>query len=271
MQMKIGCCTNMAYYDALVCSGYNSISLPARDVVSWDQETLVQYAGKLADGPLERISLNNFCGPEIRLNGRDYDADALYTYMVKLSRRAQLLGFRYIGIGAPGSRSLRHGDDREIAWGQMKRSLSILCKVTEQYNVEVLLESVSSLECNFITTTREALKLIRELALPNLHLVYDIFHEAAEDQPLDVINEAAQEIRVVHIAQQINGKRAYLEEAHIPTYRKYWDALKAAGYSGEWNLEALEGDPQVGIPQSLRIMNQIEQETISVFCVNRKW
>lgn len=257
--MKIGCCIDISRYDELVACGYESIALAAKDVAGWDEETLAAAEKKLKAGPLKTISLNNFCTPELPLNGRDFDIWKVFDYTMRVCRNGSRLGFRYIGIGAPKSRSLAEGDDPAVCREQFKQALKIMCQVAGNYGMEVLMESVCSLECNFITTTREAMELLRELKMENLHLVYDIYHEYMEKQPLSVIGEAGSEIRVVHIAQDVNGKRAYLDEAHMDEYRAYWNALQAIGYEGEWNMECFVGEVSEELPRSMDIMRRIKE------------
>lgn len=257
--MKIGCCIDISHYDTLVRCGYDSITLAAKDVANWDEATLSSVRKKLSEGPLKTISLNSFCTDALQLNGGRFDPQEIRDYTERVCKNGKFLGFRYIGIGAPGSRSLLPSDDAAVCRKQFLQALTDMCHVAEKYDMEILLESVCSLECNFITTTREALAILRELNLKNLHLVYDIYHEHMEKQPLSVIKEAGSEIRVVHIAQDLNKKRAYLDPAYTDEYRQYWDALAEIGYTGEWNLESFVGDPEEELPKSMAILTQIKE------------
>lgn len=255
--MIIGCCIDISRYDELVQNGYESIALAAKDVAAWDDQTLQAVKEKLVSGSLKTISLNSFCTADLKLNGHDYVPEKLRDYMERVASRAKMLGFRYIGIGAPASRNLQPHDDVQACRSQFREAMEILCSVAEKYGIEVLLESVCKIECNFITTTKEALYLIREWNLPNLHLVYDIYHEYMEHQTLDVIREAENEIRVVHIAQNKNNQRAYLDWAYLDEYQRYRDALADVGYDGEWNLEAFVGDPEIELQKSIEVIRQI--------------
>lgn len=255
--MKIGCCIDISWYDQLVNLGYDSISLAAKDIVSWDETTFLKAKERIKRGPLKTISLNSFCTADLRLNGRGFDLNRIEEYTDLVCRRGKELGFRYIGIGAPQSRNVRESENREVSKEQFLKALRCMCQTAEQYEMEILLEAVCSVECNFITTTWEALDLIQKAGFERVHLVYDIYHEYMERQPLSVIKEAANEIKVVHIAQNINGYRAYLLDEYLNQYRAYWNALKEIGYTGEWNLECFAGDPAVELSNSLNIMKEL--------------
>lgn len=257
--MKLGCCIDLSYYDQLVACGYDSIALAAKDVASWSEEEFSHARAVLAQGKLETISLNSFCTPQLRLNGSGFDPEQLAAYTQRVCSRGSALGFRYVGVGAPASRNVAPVEDPRRCMEQFRQAMAIVCQEAEKYGMEILLESVCSLEGNFLTTTAQALALVQELAIPNLHLVYDIYHEAMENQSLDIIAQCAQEIRVVHIAQDVKGSRAYLDPAQADQYRAYWQALKAAGYTGEWNLEAFVGDPEKMLPESMQILQEIQK------------
>lgn len=257
--MKIGCCIDISWYDTLVACGYESITLAAKDVAVWDEDTFQSAKKKLTEGKLKTISLNSFCTPELRLNGKDFDPEKLTKYTELVCKRGSELGYRYVGIGAPGSRNLGLEDNLDRCRAQFMQALGIMCREAAKFGMEILLESVCSVECNFITTTREALAIVRELGLPNLHLVYDVYHEYMENQSLDVIYEARDEIRAVHIAQNANNKRAYLDDAHLEEYTAYWNALQKIGYTDEWNLESFVGAPEEMLPRSMQIMNKLKE------------
>lgn len=258
--MKIGCCIDLSHYDTLAALGYETIALPAKDVAAWDEQAFEAAKGKLQAGPLQTVSLNSFCTPALRLNGAGYDPKKLEAYMQALSARANGLGYRYIGIGAPQSRNVSAGQDRRRALDEMREAFEILCDAAAPHGIEVLMESVCSVECNLVTTTREAAAFIQGARRSNLHLVYDVYHEAMEGQSVDVIRDVADEIRVVHIAQDVNhGQRAYLDEEHLAAYRPYWDMLTRVGYQGEWNIESFVGNVEAGLKNSMTVTKRLRK------------
>lgn len=255
--MEFGCCIGIAHYDQVLSAGYRSIALPGVELASMDDGAFQAALEKTRGGPLALHSVNSFCPPALRLTGADFDPSALEDYAHRLFARAARLGVRYVGVGAPASRSTRPGESREQAMDQLKLSLSLLCRVGREYGITVLLESVCSLECNLVTCTWEAADLVRELALPNLGLVYDIYHAHMMGEDPGYILEAADLIRVVHIAQDQGGKRLYLREEKMGEYLPYIQALCRAGYAGECNLEAFVGDIGQELPRSRDILQRL--------------
>lgn len=252
--MLIGCCTTIDRYDALRELGYQAIALAGRDVAAMDDQTFSQAAEAIKAGPLVMTSLNAFCPPSLHLNGPDADLRAVRDYTRRLCARAQAMGVQSIGVGSPASRSVPEGYPPEQAIAEFGRSLAEICEIAADDRMEVLLEPLARLECNCVNTTLEALELIHQLKLPNLHLLYDIYHACLMGEPLEWLELAAPEIRCAHISGAEGGEHTYLSPRCMKPLRPYVQALARSGYQGQLLLEAFSGDPERGPRQSLELL-----------------
>ena len=258
--MKVGCCISIAHYSEVAAAGYETITLPGVELAEMDGDAYRQARDTLRRGPLALHSINSFCPPSLRLTGADFSARQLEDYARRLFGRASELGAAYIGIGGPVSRSTRPGEDPVRALEELKNTLSLLCRLGREYGLSILLEAVCSLECNLVTYTHEAAGMVRELEEPNLGLVYDIYHAHMMHEDPAYVLEAADLIRVVHIAQDQGGKRIYLRESFMDEYLPYIRALHSAGYAGEVNMESFVGDVSQELPRSKAILDQLLAE-----------
>lgn len=257
--MMIGCCTSFDMAETLKEFHYDAITLAATDVVTWNREKTLQVRDQLREYGLKCNSMNSFCSGSLRLTGDGFSREAVRDYAKELAERAELLGIPYVGIGAPEARNLSRPEEKERAWEQFHQAMEEVCHVFSEYGMEALLESLCARACNFITTTEEALKFVKEAGIKNLHLVYDIYHEGVMNQSLDVIRKAAKEIKVVHIAQDSSSARYYLSEEHLEEYRKYWKVLEEIGFRGEFTIEAFEGDIRRGMEESMRVIHLLRE------------
>jgi sugar phosphate isomerase/epimerase len=255
--MIYSCCTSINNYDLLVKTGYNRIILSATDIALMDPDTFEQLSKTLANGPVKCRALNKFCTPDLVLCGEGFSIEAVTAYIRLLAGRAAQIGVRYIGIGASDSRNFRDGFPREIAAAQLKLSLTEISRVCSGYDIEALIEPVCDLECNNITTTDEALALIEELEISNLNIVFDTYHAfmmGEDDAPL---RRAMKYVKLVHIAQNIDGRRHYLRQENIDEYRVYTRALLENGYDDEISVEAFFGEPELELAGTLEIMKRL--------------
>ncbi len=254
--MILGCCIAFPHYDTVVKAGFDAITFAGTEISSWSDEEFEIVKKKVLAGPLKCLSVNSFCPGDIPFHGKDLDLDVIREYTDRLCKRASQLGCKYIGIGAGGNKRLLDGEDKVQAVREMDEVWKVLCSVAAKYDMDILMESITSLDTNYLTKAREAYALVKRLGIPNFHLVYDIYHDWADDQGPEVIAEIADEIRVVHLSNLEKGKRTYLVEKDIPLYKAYYDEIKKAGFEGEFNIECFEKDPDEKIVESYKIMKK---------------
>lgn len=257
--MLIGCCAPFEQAKLLSNLNYDTITLAASEVVTWSPEHVGTVKKILDTYGLRCNSLNSFCERSLCLTGAGVSKERIREYANKLAVPASQLGISYIGIGAPASRNVNELGEWGTAMEQFRGAMEEICEIFKKYGIEVLLESVCNRECNLITTVKEAFTFVQDAGLPNLHLVYDIYHEQVMNQPIQIIEEAAEEIRVVHIAEDCAESRYYLSRKCEQEYRKYWNALKKIGFQGEFTVEAFAGETAKGIEESRRVIRLIEK------------
>lgn len=257
--MLIGCCAPFEQAKLLSNLHYDTITLAASEVATWSCEEAGRVKETLDIYDLQCNSLNSFCESSLCLTGAGFSKERVREYANKLAVPASQLGISYIGIGAPASRNVNEPGERGMAMVQFHEAMEEICEIFKKYGIEVLLESVCNRECNFITTVKEAFAFVQEAGLPNLHLVYDIYHEQVMNQPIQVVEEAAEEIRVIHIAEDCAESRYYLSRKRAGEHRKYWNALKNIGFQGEFTVEAFVGGTVKGIEESRQVIRLIEE------------
>lgn len=252
--MEYSCCTSFENLDLVEQAGYDAIALPGWFVAGCDGDTFAKVCARLQASPLQCHSLNAFCPERIRLVGDGHDAQALREYTCVLAERAEKLGVRCVGIGSPNSRKLPEGYDAGRAMEQWETSLRVIAGVLAPYGIQALAEPLCTRECNWMNTTQQVLPVVRRLQLENLGMVFDIYHAFAMGEDDTALREAMPYVRLVHIAQSIDGQKHYLREGHDEDYRPYFRALRDGGYDGEFAVEATYDPLDEALPRSLAIM-----------------
>lgn len=247
----------MDYYDDLARLGYDYIELAGKAVAAMDERSFAAAAARVAAGPVACCGFNAYCPPEIVIAGPGWDLASARAYAGRLLPRAKALGARAVGIGAPASRTLPAGFDRTLARRQLADFLKATAEEADRCGVTLLLEAVCTRECNFVNTTAEALEIVRELALPNLFLVYDIYHAAVMGESPAQLAAIFPLLRHAHICRDEGGARTYLAAGEPQPYQPYVDALCALGYGGAICLEAFCGDVPAGAARSLEILREM--------------
>jgi len=256
--MKFGICATIADYETVKQAGYDAIALAGKDIAAMSDSDFKQACAVVSAGSLRLTNLYAFCTPPTILAGAGHDLQVLRQYTEKVFGRSKELGICYAGIGSPPSRVRPEGFPLEQMNAQMADSLKLLCEVGDKYGVEILLEAVcTQSNCSYITRTSEALEMISSLKLPNLNLVYDIYHAFMMGEGPEPILEAGSLIKVAHVSGNVGNVRGFLTETNSQEYYPYVQALKKIGYTGELNIEPNSGDitkeavPSLGILRSM--------------------
>lgn len=255
--MKFSCCTGLENLDHVKSAGYDRIILPGVELVEWTEEKLEYAVKRLKSSGLECRALNSFCSAGLRLCGPGVSFDKVSEYIAFLASRAQKLGVRYIGVGAPKSRAIPDGYNQKLAMEQWLRTIRILCAGCTPYGITILLEAVCSMEGNWMTTTQEALEVLEQAGAPNLQIVFDAYHACKMGEDPRLLYIAAKHIPLVHMAQDIMGQRHYLRWENFEEYKQYIHPLLCAGFDGEISVEAFYGGMQTHLHETLQIMKAL--------------
>ena len=254
--MLIGCCTTISHYPLLQQLGYSTISLAGKDLVSMSEEEFEAACSVIDGGTLQLCSINAAFPPTLRLNGAGLSLEALETYTRKLCERMERIGATALGVGSPNSRTLAPGFDEAEARAQFAQAMGLVCAVAKSHGITVCLEACCTLETNFINTTSQALKLVRQLDMENFRLVYDIYHAHMMGESVETLTEAYPYVQCVHICKPGQGKRYYPDAACVALYRPYLDELVRRGYGGELSIEAFDGDFSQGVAAAMEVLKE---------------
>ena len=260
--MIYSCCATMENYDKIKLAGYDRIILSAVEIISMDEITFLDTQNKIVNDSLKCLALNDFCSSDLKLCGPGFNIDTVRSYSRRLAKRSALLGIKNIGIGAPKSRFIPDDYSQDQALMELKESLKVICEEAAVYHLEILLEAVCSVECNFITTTNEAFDLVKSLHLENIHLVFDTYHAYKMKEDEVPLLRAIQEIKLVHVAQDIEQTRRYPQAGFQKDHQIYFDTLLKNGYEGEISVEATPLNKNGELKKSLHILKNLCGEPI---------
>jgi hydroxypyruvate isomerase len=255
--MIYSCCATMEQYDKIKSAGYDGIILSAVEINLMDEQTLLLTKYKLENGTLKCLALNDFCTSDLKLCGPGFNLESVRAYSRRLVERSSILGIENIGIGAPKSRYIPIGFSRDQAMEELKHSLQVISKEASAYNLDILLEAVCDVECNFITTTDEAFELVESLGIENIHLVFDTYHAFKMKEDEIPLLRAIHEVKLVHVAQDIQKTRRYPQEGFQDEHQVYFKALLNGGYDGEISVEASPINVNGELTETLHILKNL--------------
>ncbi len=252
--MQYCCCASFERFPLVKAAGYDRIAFPAAALAALREEAFAEICAAVDAGSLVCRSLNAFCPAEIKLVGPAYDPYILGRYAHQLAARAARIGVEYIGIGSPNSRILPPDFDRKIAMEQWESALRIIADALDHVGIGALAEPLCTLECNWMNTTDEVREVVQRLSLPNLGMVFDMYHAFVMQEDAAPLLRALPYVRLVHIAQFVDGEKHYLRPEHEADCATYFKVLREAGYCGEIAVEATYDAIEEAYPRSLSLL-----------------
>jgi sugar phosphate isomerase/epimerase len=232
----IGACNGLKDANLLIDAGFASAEEGVSNFLYMDLSE-AQFDSLLTVVPQPAIpvhALIYFLPGRLKSVGPEADHRGVLNYAEIVFRRAQKRGVGLVVFGSGGSRRIPDGFSYEKAWEQMRELCISLAPLAAQHDVTLVLESLNSKECNFITTLAEAGKMVEEVNHPNFRLLADLYHMKMENEGPESIQKYGSLIKHVHIAER-EGRTA--PGKHGEDFVPYFKALQETGYKGEISLE----------------------------------
>jgi sugar phosphate isomerase/epimerase len=167
-------------------------------------------------------------------------------------RRAAAVGARVMVFGSGGARRMPEGfTDEALAWRQLEDAARLAGETAAKYGVVIAMEPLFGRACNFFNGVDEGAAFVDRVAHPNVKLLADLFHMAAENEPLGHVADAGARLAHVHVATP-----ALPETGKGIAYdlRGYFSALRKASYDGRVSLEDNPGllrSPEAPRPRAM--------------------
>lgn len=224
--------------------GYDYIEPGLAKTLAMPDDERESQLRRMADAGIRIESMNWFLpGSDIRLTGPEVDEGRIQDFLERSLALADRLGTKVIVFGSPGARSYPDGFPREQAWQQLVTFLRTAGDVIEArgYGMQIGIEPLRKPESNIINTVAEAARLAREVSHPKIRIIVDFYHMAFENEDPDVVLGAKD--LIVHLQIADAAKRGFpTSDGGDPRYRRFFDNLRAIGFTGRISVEANSSD-----------------------------
>ncbi len=256
--IQIGICTDFSNWEQMQQYGYTYVEEGvSRFLMSTkSEEEFNKLLEEVADLPLPVKACNSFIPGNLKSVGPGAIHEEVLKFAETAFRRAQRAGVEVIVFGSGGSRSIPDGFSREKARIQFIELGRKMAPIAQKHNVTIVLEPLSTMECNFINSVEEGGEIVKEINHPNFQLLADLYHMKMENEGPESIVKYGKLIKHIHIAEK--------QDRAVPgtfneDFRPYFNALKKIRYKGKISIEARWKDFDSQIPVAIQtIKTQIK-------------
>ncbi len=202
-------------------------------------------------------AFNIFIPGELKVVGPNVDEAAVLSYVEKVMQRLSQTKTRVIVWGSGGSRSLPEGWDKKEAFKQIIAMGKKIAALGQKYNITVSMESLNTSECNFITSVKEALYVVKKVNHPNLRLTIDIYHMLKDNEDPKIIYKTKNYLFHVEIAER-EGRTA--PGVAGTDFKPYLLPMAKNGYANKIIIEAYYDDlSTIGKMTKTYLQNQLDE------------
>ncbi len=205
--------------------------------------------------PLPTPAANVLFPPDLKVTGPVVDFARMQRYAEKAFARAAAIRMHTIVFGSAGARMMPDGWSAARGFQQYVDAVRLIAPLAARHGVTIVVEALNRGECNLINTLDEGAAAAREVNLPNVKLVADIFHMLRNGESPDPITRHADLITHSHIAE--NTGRAE-PGVHGDDFRPFLKALRAAPACTRLTIECnwSTGDMQRGVGPAVKALRR---------------
>ncbi|MGB9975438.1 sugar phosphate isomerase/epimerase family protein [Thermovenabulum sp.] len=240
MKMKLSCFGSTKDIDDIAKAGYDCAELQIREIVELSDDEYKMALKRVKDSGITCEVFDNPVPLNISITSPEFDLNYWTEYLKKGAERTAKMGARYYVFGNGRSRSLPAEGDVKGAYEKLITFINILCDVTAEYNITVLLEPLSTSLSNFINSIPEAVKFIEEFGRYNLKTMCDMRYLLPMNRDVEDIANYEKYIKHIHVDNPLSN----FPQRFIPTlndgydYAPFINVLKKICYKEIISIEA---------------------------------
>ncbi|NLG84086.1 MAG: sugar phosphate isomerase/epimerase [Firmicutes bacterium] len=165
------------------------------------------------------------------------------------------LGGQIVVLGSPEQRRIPEGMHPEEGWRRAAETIAACAEAAAARGVFICLEALPRTQTNLLNTNAEVMKMVEEIAHPNVDMMLDVKSMCAEDiSVVENIRSCRGRFRHVH-ANDANLRGPGFGAVD---FRPIFAALVESGYDGYVSVEVFDvtPDPVTVAEESLRCMKR---------------
>lgn len=252
--MKIGACAPLERIELLEGLGYEQIELGVAYFATLDDQGVQEVKAMFDGRKLIVRSCNCMFPGTIAPLYKDEGLVETRAYLANVMPKLKEIGVTHAVFGSGGYRRMPEEISEEKRHQLICDLLVVMEAEARKNGITIVIEPLNQKETNVLNTAKEAMEYIRELELPNLKLLIDLYHFYCEGEPIERIREYGPYIKHVHIAEPT--RRDFLREGDEYDYAPFFQALRDIGYDGAVMLEGGHGDYDTGAAETYQVLKK---------------
>lgn len=253
--MEIGVCTSIDKLDLLDKLGYDRLELNIGAISEMNEAELEALKNQLNGRHIRVVSGNCMFHGSLPQVYQDENLEKIRGYFAMVMPKLKFLGITTAVFGSGWYRRMPEDMAQEERRQIILNLLTVMAAEAWKNGITVAVEPLNKKETNMLLTTEEVMGYIRELELPNLKLLVDLYHFYCEGEFLDRIYEYGPYIHHVHIVEPTH--RTFMRPGDAYDYAGFVKALADVGYDGALMFEGGGENYDAGIAETYPVLRSL--------------
>lgn len=250
--MTIGVASGPDRLDKLNALGYDRIELGVSQIVELPPDGIQRLKRRLAEKTVALRSCNCLIPGGFTPLYRDEGLRDSRAYLTRVMPILADVGVQTAAFGSGWFRRMPDDLPHTRRHALVRDFLVLAASIARESGITLAVEPLNRGETNILNTTDEATAYLRELELPNLKLLVDLYHFYQVGEPLEHLYACAPYIRHIHIAEPT--RRDFVRRTDAYDYAAFFRVLKEIGYDGAVILEGGKGDFDAGATETYSVL-----------------
>lgn len=239
-------------YETAMRIGYDYIEAAVGVIHDLTEEQLQFLSAKVKDGSFRLQYCNCFVPPEIPLCTAS--AQTIEAFVRDTMRKLDILDVRTVIFGSGVARRYPDGMTNAEATERITSFLRLCNEVGSTYGITTAIEPLNSTETNIINTASEGFQWVRNLDLPYVRILPDLFHMAMEKEDPNVLVQ--NENLIVHLHASEAPGRVFPGKFGGEYLKKCGEVLRSFGWTKDITVECVFSDFESEAETALKFMKE---------------
>lgn len=237
--MKLGGFGRIADYDSIRKAGFDYAELDIPEIEALPEEKFYALCEKVKETEFPVMTGSRALPiAEPWFFTEHFQTMEYKSYLEHACQRANVLGIKKMILGNGKARWL--SDETSIQKeNRFIGFMRMFAEIAGEYDMEVILEPLGPKYSNYINTVPEAVRVIREVHVPNLFTMADLRHMVWSKEPFEDLVNCVDYIHHIHMDYPVSyPQRPFPKLEDDFDYTDFLDTLKRSGYQGTLTIEA---------------------------------
>ena len=252
--VRVGYCTGLKDLDVAKAAGFEYVELSTTEIASLSDADFETAAGRIKQLGIPAPVANLFLPAALKVTGPGVDPEQQMAHVRKAFGRLSRLGTQIVVFGSGGARRVPEGFSKEDAFKQLVDFGRRAAREARTHGITIAIEPLRRQETNIINSAAEGLALVKAIDDPNFQLMVDFYHLASEQENPDIILEAADHIRHLHMANPQG--RVFPRKWEEYDYAPFFANLRTIGYDKRISVEGSTKDLAADGPPAIALLHR---------------